>query len=283
MPNRDRVLNWWTGRVSDQDLAEWSGMHPRAVAAVMQFPLLRNGVTGGGRGSRWTRRVSPEARNAIGAIHALNAAGIPLELATNIFAATPILLSGPSRLVDFSENSGGKRMLAEVDPSGGWTLSDVVPWHVVERWLAPADENGKPIEAERFYAPDFDPLWWFAETNPTSEAMVRFDQHIIVIDGRWIFSKEPSVDPVESFEDLIDGITHDGSPVEFDIWPVSVIESDRKTVRVIGWGGAQAELDEARYRFQNFVSMQSANISLALRRMKRRAYGLPVDEGPSLS
>ena len=52
---REKHINWWIGKFSDAELAEWSGMSKRAVGIVLNLPQLKTGVSGGGRGSKHTR------------------------------------------------------------------------------------------------------------------------------------------------------------------------------------------------------------------------------------
>jgi len=99
--DRQKALNWWTGRISDQELADWSGMARRAVGLVLNLPKLRDGVSGGGRGGRYSRRISPNARNAVAVIQAMSEAGLTFELAANIVSATPYLVVREQRDLGF--------------------------------------------------------------------------------------------------------------------------------------------------------------------------------------
>ncbi|PWR24212.1 hypothetical protein [Zavarzinia aquatilis] len=318
MLDRDKVVNWWTGRISDQELAEWTGMAPRAVAIVLGLPSMRAGVTGGGRGSRHVRRINPKTRNAVAIVHALSEAGLPLELAANIIGATPAIAAMPTEIVDYRDPSYGIRSMMSVDPKGNWLLTDMVPWHVWERFVFPCysidnpnptagdivnvpydafepnTERGtmrvdrsaqglpnvelKPLTEKPVYAGEVDPLGLYAYENYRTEALPRFDDHVLIVNGRWIFTKSPDPSPMDTMSDLMSGISDGSNPIEYDLDPVSVIEADRKTVRAIGFGRDQEEQNRALYHLDNFDSLLNVNATLALRKMKRRAYGLPVSE-----
>jgi len=319
--DRDKVLNWWTGRVSDADLGEWTGMAPRAVAIVLNLPHMRAGVVGGGRGSRHTRRVDPKTRNAVAIVHALSETGMALELAANIIAATPVIASTPTQVVDWSAALAGVRSLPMVDPKGNWLPTDVVPWHVWEHFVFPCYSTDKPnpgpgdilqVPFQQFtpnesgimsvdrsahglpnlelksltdspvYAGEIDPLGLYTYENYQAEALPRFDDHILIVNGRWVFIKSPEPSPMEAMQQFMAGEFNKGKPIEFDFDPVSAIEADKKTVRVIGWGRDEEEQERARYHLKHFDSLLDVNITLAVRKMKRRAYGLPVGKPGSL-
>lgn len=320
MLDRDKVINWWTGRISDPDLAEWTGMAPRAVAIVLNLPHMRSGVGGGGRGSRHTRRVDRKTRNAVAIVHALSEAGLTLELATNIIGATPVIASMPTEVVDYRAPLAGIRSLSMVDPKGNWLPTDTVPWHVWERFVFPCYnvENPKPgpgdtleVPLEQFapnengvmlvdrsssslpnleiksltdapvYSGEIDPLGLYIYENYQPETLPRFDDHILIVNSRWIFIKSPNPSPMHAMQNFIAGEFNKSKPVEYEFDPVSVIEADKKTVRVIGWGRDDEEQERARYHLKNFDSLLDVNITLAVRKMKRRAYGLPVGKPSS--
>lgn len=315
MLDRDKVISWWTGRISDSELAEWTGMAPRAVAIVLNLPHMRAGITGGGRGSRHTRRVDPKTRNAVAIVQALSEAGLTLELSTNIIGATPVIASTPTEVVDWCEPFAGVRSLMMVDPKGNWLPTDVVPEHVWERFVFPCcstdeanpgpvdifevpfekftpNENGimivdrsahglpnlelKSLTDRPVYSGEIDPLGLYLYENYQAETLPRFDEHILIVNGRWVFIKSPEPSPMHAMQQFMAGSFKKGSEIEYDFDPVSVIEADKKTVRVIGWGRDEKEQERAHDHLKNFDSLLDVNITLALRKMKRRAYGLPV-------
>lgn len=315
MLDRDKVIDWWTGRISDPDLAEWTGMAPRAVAIVLNLPHMRAGVCGGGRGSRHTRRVDPKTRNAVAIVHALSEAGLTLELATNVIGATSVIASMPTEVVDWRAPLAGIRSMMMVDPKGNWLPTDMVPWHVWERFVFPCysidkpkpspgdilevpfeqftpNENGvmfvdrsgsglpnleiKSLTDKPVYSGEIDPLRLYTFENYQAETLPRFDDHILIVNGRWVFIKSPDPSPIHAMQNFTPGDFNKGKPIEYNFDPVSVIEADKKTVRVIGWGRDEEEQERARYHLKNFDSLLDVNITLAVRKMKRRAYGLPV-------
>ncbi|MBN9241917.1 MAG: hypothetical protein J0I98_03905 [Mesorhizobium sp.] len=320
MLDRDKVINWWTGRISDPELAEWTGMAPRAVAIVLNLPHMRAGVSGGGRGSRHTRRVDPKTRNAVAIVHALSEAGLTLELATNIIGATPVIAGTPTEVVDYRAPLAGVRSMMMVDPKGNWLPTDIVPWHVWERFVFPcySIDNPKPrhgdileVPFDQFtpnetgvmfvdrsgsdlpnleikslteapvYSGEIDPLGLYTYENYQAETLPRFDEHILIVNGRWVFIKSPDPSPMHAMQNFMAGEFNKGKSIEYDFDPVSVIEPDKKTVRVIGWGRDEEEQERARYHLNNFDSLLDVNITLAVRKMKRRAYGLPVGKPSS--
>lgn len=315
MLDRDKVINWHTGRISDAELAEWTGMAPRAVGLVLNLPYLRGGVSGGGRGSRHIRRIHPQVRNAVPIIHALSEGGLTFEAAANVIAATPVIASGPTDVVDWKRPFDGVRSMMLVDPRGNWLPSDIVSAHLWERFVFPcyrADLRspgpGDIIEVEHYeftpdnrdimvvdlseygrpnlelksltrlpvYSGEIDPLGLYAYENYRAEALPRFDEHLLIVNGRWVFLKSPEPTPLEAMSQFRPGDTKTGEPAGYDLDPVSVIEADKKTVRVIGWGADEEEQERAHYHLANADTLLDVNLTLAVRKMKRRAYGLPV-------
>ncbi|WP_354081464.1 hypothetical protein [Constrictibacter sp. MBR-5] len=307
MLDRDKVLNWWTGRISDAELAEWSGMAPRAVAIVLGLPSMRGHVTGGGRGSRHTRRIAKKAKGAVAIIHALSEAGLSLELASNIVDTTSVIASQVIEAVDYIPDFGGFRSLCLTEPDGRWLPTDVVHARLWGRFVIPCrridDPNPSPgsiipIPEEEFspnergtmiihsvelvpltdkpvYAGEYDPIGLYERANSRPEAIPALDEHLLIVDGRWIFSRSPDPSPLETLY----RIHNDGEVPKptFHLEPVSLIEPDKKTVRVIAWGRDPKAQDQARRRLENYESLLDVNLTLPVRRMKRRAYGLPVE------
>lgn len=315
MFDRDRALNWWTGRLSDADLGEWTGMAPRAVAIVLGLASMRAGVLGGGRGSRHSRRVSQGVRNSIAIIHGMNVAGLPFELAVEIIAHAPVLSSSVSAAIDITDFSRGVRSPIVFDSKGGWLPVDVVPWHVAERFVFPCYDIGHPnpgpldiveVPCEVFepdvdglmfidrsangrqnitvksltqkpvYSGEIDPAGLLAYGNWQAEDMPAIDNHLIIVDGRYVFHKAPAA----HLDDVLSGVARNDRPLKFNTHPLLVIEGDKKTVRPFLSESADNESNRARYHLQNPVSLVDVNMTLAVRKMKRRAYGLPVDQPP---
>jgi hypothetical protein len=315
--NRDKVVNWWIGRMSDQDLAEWTGMAPRAVGLVLNLPYMRGGVSGGGRGSKNTRRIAPKTRNAVPIIHAMAEGGLTFELAANIISATPVLASMPTQIVDWRPSLKGVAPLLMVDPGGNWLMTDMVPENIWHRFVyfcydvnnpsptfgdlvqvqcedfKPNTDRGtmivdrsdfgrpnlelKPINEKPIYAGEIDQIGFYAYENYVSEAIAGLDDHLLVVNGRWVFHKRPDPTPTTAILNFMEGQST-GKPIKYDLDPMSVIERDKKTVRAIGFGRDEEEQERARYHLKNYESVLDVNITLAVRKMKRRAYGLPTEK-----
>lgn len=312
MIERARALNWWTGRISDAELAEWTGMAPRAVGIILNLPALRQGVVGGGRGARFTRRIDPRVRNAVAIVHALSQAGLSLELSSNIVTATPYLLSVVRELIDFMPPLVSTVQLAKVDPKGNWLPTDTVPGPVWGRFVRPCrnlnnpnptagelyyveagdfrintsqgtfvvnrqhlgleDVELVPLTDEPVYAGELDQLGLL--TVEKTESVYHLDDHLLVVDGKWIFHKTPYPSPIETMMKLIAGGRTKREEITFNYKPISVIEPDGKTVRVIGWGKDEEEQERANKALPHFSSLLDVNVTLAVRRMKRRALGV---------
>jgi hypothetical protein len=313
--DRDRVINWWIGRLSDQELGEYAELPPRAVGLVLELPYMRAQITGGGRGSRHSRRISHEARNGIGLVAQMRAAGLTLELAVNILDAVPHLSSVSNSVIDFANTSRGIRQLSSVDPQGGWLPNDIVPWHIWERFVLPCREANNPnpflsdihyinlntfpftdrgtiilpkteenqieIELVPFvekpvYVGEIDPANFYYYWNIFPEDFSCFDDHLLIVDSKWLLHKHPEPSPFKAMQAVLNG--QKDRVLSFHVDPIAVIEDDRKTVRAIGQDIVESK--HALYRLRNFSSLLDVNMTSALRKMKRRALGLPVDTEP---
>lgn len=262
MHNPENVLNWWLGRISDQNLADWSGMAPRAVGFVLQLPLLRRGVLGGGRGSKHTRRILPQTRNSVAIIQALNNAGLTLEVAANIIAATPVIADEPTEFIDRRHWAEPMAYPAVLDPKGGWLLTDAVPKFIWEFF-----KGDYPI-ARKAHA-----LATVERDSIATFAIPMIDLHLVIVDGRWVFIKIPEDLEVTNvdWKTVLDEENLSKTP-NYEFHPISVIGADGKIVRSIF--GEPEEWAIARQRLKNYVSLVDVNLSLAIRQMKARAYDL---------
>lgn len=317
MLDRYRAANWWVGRITDPELGEWTGMAPRAVIIVLGLPYLRAGITGGGRGRRITRRLSAQTRNAVGIIQALNEAGATFELAANIIGATPFLASTITPIIDYTDNRAGVRSLMRVDANGPWLATDIVPAEVWERHVLPCrdvsnpnpgpgdilemdpamfvpntargtmilDRSGMglrdlevvPMTEGPVYRGEKDPLSFYAPGVDLPTAAAQFDDHLLIVNGRWVFHRTPNPSPVDNMDGFMSGYIKDMRPeisIEYEL--ISRIEDDRKTVRPIGANEQETEQKKAEYYLRNADSLLDVNMTLAVRKMKRRALGLAV-------
>lgn len=298
--------------MSDQDMAAWTGMAQRAVGLVLALPALRGGVHGGGRGARLTRRIDPKVRNAVAIVQALSESGIPFELAANVATAAPYMLSAVTQLIDFAPPLSSIVMLPVVDPDGGWLSTDLVPQDVWGRQVRPCRDVDNPdpsigevylISADNFrlntthgtmvvnrrqfdlddvelvpltdgpvYAGEHDPLGFLVGSK--TETAPRLDEHLLIVDGKWIVHKSPDPSPLEAMQNWWAGKKPKEEPLTFDFDPIAVIENDRRTVRVIGWGRDEEEQDKARWALEHNAGLLDINMTFSVRRMKRRALGV---------
>jgi hypothetical protein len=250
-----KLINWWTGRFSDEEAGEWTGLAPRAVGLVLALPKIRMLVHGGGRGSKLRRRVHPTARNALAVIQAASEAGLSLELASNILNSAPVLACEPTRIVDYQALVGGIVMLDHENPRGGWFPGESIPRDV-------------------FNGDELDPMGWFSsDTEPADE---RVDSHVIIVDGRFVF--ESSVgNSLSAFEAIATGSTLRDDWIKRDTRLVGEILPDKKSVKT-RWDRDFGDIDVAtRFSLKNFKSRIDINVTLAVRKMKRKAIGLPVE------
>lgn len=321
--DREKTINWWIGRFSDQDLAEWTGMAPRAVGLVLNIPSMREGISGGGRGSKTTRRIAPKTRNAVAVVHALAEAGLALELAVNVIVAIPQLASMVTPVIDLKDASKGLRSLPLCDPNGPWLPVDVVPWHIWERFTRPCvdvnlgafafgdvlpldaalfqpnTDRGtmiidrksiglstievKPITSRPVYSGEIDPAGLYEYCNAPTEAVPGLDEHVLIVDGRWIFRRGPDQSPEEALAAASVKQSDKNQHVRVGDDLIAVIEPDRKTVRRIWRSPEEDEAQASGHALQNYRSLLDINLTLAVRIMKRRALGLPVDPVRSAS
>jgi len=125
---------------------------------------------------------------------------------------------------------------------------------------------------EPVYGGEEDPLGLLIGRN--TESIPQLDDHILVVNGKWVFHKSPDPSPSETMLNLQAGIPTKLNELTFDFEPISLIEPDRKTVRVIGWGKDEEEQNRARKALEHFSARLDVNVTFAVRRMKRRALGV---------
>jgi hypothetical protein len=248
----------------------------------------------------------------------MRAAGLNLELAVNILGAVPYLASAPDPVIDYRDTSKGLRSLLSVDPDGGWLPTDIVPWHVWERFVLPCREvdnpapqlselcyvdlnafhptvsettitlkmweNDNEIEVTPFvsqpvYSGEIDPFGSYNYWNVYPLHAPDFNNHLLIVDGKWVFHKFPVPSPFQTMQEVLNA--QKDRELRFHIEPVAVVGEDRKTVRAISRDKDDAEVNQALYCLRHFGSLLDVNMTLALRKMKRRALGLPVDSVPT--
>ena len=326
MLNRQRVIDWWLGRLTDAQLAEYAGIAPRALQFVLANACIKNKLVDAGRGSRRTRRVPPKVRNAIAMIVAGNDAGLSLDLAATIIGTFWYLPDTVNRAVDFDPIMSGVCPLAMHEPKGGYLVTDIIPQHIAWHNVLPCrdvrDEN--PSEGNVIYVPaaewkpdpstggmhvernndlpsldllpltpgpvyqgEIDPLGLWLPTNTRTEAM-RWDDQLEIINGRWIFHRTAEPSGWDALQAILNGVKGATKNTEYRSKLLGEITEGRKTVTSFLTGGAGKSVaslrgadDEiiasAKRDYENFQSKLIINLSLPVRRMKRRALGLAVN------
>ncbi|PTR14972.1 hypothetical protein C8J28_115117 [Cereibacter azotoformans] len=275
---------------------------------------MRRGIMGGGRGSKTTRRLTRQARNAVAIVAALRKAGMTIELASSILEAVPVIASHPTEVVDFSPTAlecnpapyGFMSMLMHDDPNGGWLPQDNVPWHIMHRYCRPIARIGKDIVSTGdiawlsqwkediiggiphgwrslgapVYRPEIDPIGRYDFGNDQPDNHEILDYHFHVVNGRWVFGRYIDIpEPREYALDIFQAAEL-GLPQRFEkgvaprihIDPLAKIHRDGKTVTY--FCGDDEEEAAARKEWRDYRSKLDINASLAVREMKRVAYGL---------
>lgn len=309
--DRFKVLAWWTGRISNADLAAWTGQTERDVRLILDTPYMRSQIKGGGRGSKNTRRITRQARNAVAIVAALRKAGFPIEVAANIFNAVPVLASFPTEAIDFSPNAlealpapyGSVSMLAIEDPDGGWLPTDIVPRHVFDlhrRPIAKADASNRIaigdigwwpdwLEKEAggipdgwialgdpIYRPEIDPLGIYEHGNARPDANDRLDDHFYIVNGRWIWARYSDPSPREY---LLDIFQHTELRAERRFSKDSFTYSFEPIAEIFPDNSVKSIRRDAdteaiaRRSWDQFHTRLDVNASLAIRDMKRVALG----------
>ena len=311
--DRSKVLAWWTGRITNAELAEWTGQTERDVRLILDTPYFRSQISGGGRGSKTTRRISRKARNAVALVGGLRKAGMSIESAASLLNAVPVLASVPTPVVDFSPTAlegfagpfGSHTHLAISDPDGGWHMTDIVPRHVCDRHCRPIVRNESPEQipvgdiawfpdyaeeingglpvgyqslGEPIYRPEIDPLGIYELHNACPDNSDRLDTHIFIVDGRWVWIRYQDPGPRECMLDLFQKYEmrmegrFDEVEISYRFNLIAEIDQKERTARSLRSIDEESPL--AQRAWKQFQTKLDVNISLAVRQMKRRAYGL---------
>jgi hypothetical protein len=312
--DRTRNINWWTGRLSDAELAEFARMEKRNLQLVLSLPKVRAEIAGGGRGSRGTRRISHKVRNGVAMIQALHEAKLTLAEAGEIIGTFWYLPDTVNRAVDFSPVLSGIRSPMIEDPAGGWLLTDSVPDHIAERYvipcrrvdlpapasdgdlaLFPADfwrpdsQTGHmivptgpessvelvPLSPEPIYYGEIDPIGQYLPGNTRPESLP-WDDHLEIINSRWIYHRVPEPDAYQVVSAMFNGEWGGAKKVAYRTILLGELVGGRSPVRSLR-DADDATRARAEYERENFHSRLEINLSLPVRKMKRRALGLAVD------
>ena len=303
MIDKARALNWWTGRMTDQQLADAADIDKRSVTHFLRQKYFKKHVIGSGRGNRRIRRISAQARSAIAILAGLQRGGISANLASSILSATPVIADAQTEIVDFTTKNEfwagplgwAPVSLLSVDPDGGWNASDRVPQHIWNRHVfffhrpgevpksaagldqVPVEMRESAIERgliqysnEPLYVPEIDPLGTL--DVPATEALPNLDEKLLIIDRTWVVLDEPKPGGKKRIEAIISK-EHESLP---EVSPrVKAVLSGilNGSVRPIP---RSAEFTDERVEqiVQNAETLVTVNLTLSVRRMKRRALGL---------
>lgn len=310
--DKTKVLNWWTGRISNMELGEWTGQTERDVRFILASDYFADQISGGGRGSKTTRRISRQARNAVAIIAALRNTGLSIELSSMILSATPVIASAPTEVVDFSPGMlagvpeySGVAMLAVDDPNGGWRMADHVPSHVFNRkcrplikrdqgevtslgdivWLPDWSEarigqipDSLRSIGEQMYRPEIDPFGFYEFGNHRPDSHPRLDSHIFIIDGRWVFERHQHIDPREYLSDVLEAAElfmprRYSNEHDPEFHYTLMSEISDDKKEVVSRFGDEEKEALARKSLLDFSSSVDINSTVAVRKMKRRALG----------
>jgi hypothetical protein len=324
--DRNRVINWWLGRLTDAELAEFSGMTTRGLQLVTQHPRVKGELLGGGRGSRGTRRVPAKVRNAFAIVQSLSDAGFSIDLAAEIVGTFWFLPDHVNRPIDFTPLLSGVMSPLMHEPQGsGYLPTDVLPQHIAWNIVVPCamPDNPNPTQGDVLYVPahewkpnlsnghmriempdgqparelipltkgpvylgEIDNLGLWLPQNTRVETL-GWDDHLEIVNGRWIFHRESEPDGWELLQRLHAGQRGVSKNIEHRVRLLGEIVAKKKSVisfrKEAGdkgvsslWNNQEAE-PRAMHDYHNARSKLTVNVSLAVRRMKRRALGLKVD------
>lgn len=312
--DQEKVLAWWTGRITNADLALWTGQSERDIRLILDTPFMRREIQGGGRGSKNTRRISRKARNAVAIVGALRKAGMSIDAACALLDALPVIADLPTESIDFSPGSlesspapyGNLICLGQELPNKGWLMTDIVPGHVFNRHCRPVVKKDVGLEArlgtiawwpdwmERaftrdapggfrpfglpIYRPEIDPFGIYEHGNTSPDSDDPYDYHFYVVDGRWVWirfsdpaPREYALDAFQHFELHLDRrFSKDDLKFHFD--PAAEIDFTSKAVTPLH--GDEDLEKRAQASWTQPLSKLDINASLAVRQMKRVAYGL---------
>lgn len=283
MIERERVLKWWGGRLTDLDLAKAAGMNFPNLKWLFRQPVIQRGIVGGGRGSRYSRVLQPAVRNAVAIAEAVRASGLTMERASQIVAFVP----------GYSE-----RVNATID----WVPdpTNMIDYHGMDVPLNLFNIQDEPIgipleeTLDRSFVRECDPLG-FWDTDTSAPVAGDLDEHLFIYDGcivandgprdarkallrswrgrtssKW--SKEQVMASADAAaekrgEKPVGRLNGDG----FILW--TLLDPRNIDVR-------SEKPDEELFRFlrKNFKTRLEINATLPVRLMKRRFYGLKVDE-----
>ncbi len=312
--DQGKVLAWWTGRIANADFARWTGQSERDIRLIFDTPFMRNEISGGGRGSKTTRRVSRKARNAVALVVALRRAGMSIEAAADLINSIPVIADFPTETIDFSPSMleaapapiGRIAILSVVQPDGGWQTTDIVPDHIFNRRCRPVirqEDIGAPITCgniawlpeyteatinglppgyrplgEQMYRPEIDPLGMIDYGNDQPDAHDALDHHFYIVDAKWVWVRYSYPDPRQFVLDTFQA-TELYLPRRLDPKKVTFDFEPIAEIDIAKRSSAPIRGDDAKEKLARRAWGQpktklDVNATVAIRDMKRVALGL---------
>lgn len=270
--NLERQVNWWLGRVTDQELSDWTGMPLRSVRSILELNSIRQRISGGGRGRRSTRRLSRIALHAVAVIHEMNRSGLTFDFSAKLIDAVPFVLSFSEKIIDVEWDENSRIPLkANKIPGGPWLEDESVP-SFFDNSLVSGELADEP-----------DPYGLISSKKLPLEKASKLAEHLLICDGRWVFHQS-----VGGLSKVLASL-RDGTACADQLFTMRrqlIAEiSDSEVILVstgkgpIGAGpGVKPyvgrELKRVETQLENFGSLIDINLTLPVLRMKRRAYGL---------
>jgi hypothetical protein len=282
---------------------------------IIDLPQIKSGISGGGAGRRVTRRVAPFVRAAVGIGSEAVRAGLSYDLIGKILGTFPTLAQSVIQVVDYSPMLDaafpGVRSPLLLDPKGGYLPTDVVHARIAEGYVVRAYRSGEkpqgegslayiPVPqwgadpyAERakdptgvewisfdkrpVYYGEFDPLGLYLPSARQPEAIPFLDEHLEIINGEWIVRRIPDPHPLDKLHMLAAGVFAGDEPkLPDEIEVIGRIVPGSHVVRIEE--DSQADERRALFERENFGSKLDINLTLPVRKMKRRALGLEVEQ-----
>lgn len=282
MIDRVKILLWWAGRLTDAEFAKAACMNVANVKWIFRHPIIQQGTTGGGRGKRRIRMLSPVIRNAIAIAETVRVTGMTMERAIKIVTSPLAYAERVNTTIDWVP-----------DPN------NIVDYHgfdiPIELFEITHGFNSLKLHEglDGVLMRECDPLGFWDEdiSLPVSGEL---DERLFIYDGE-ILSEDGPVDANSALLWLWRGRTSSNWDKTEVIarakaairkrgeTPVGRLKGDE----IILWfnrdydKSIQTEKpNNKKFEFlkKNFTTKLEINLTLPVRLMKRRFYGLKVDE-----
>lgn len=281
--DRDKVFRWWTGRLTDAELAAATGMNLETMRWLLARQPMQAGISGGGRGRRSTRVIAPAVCTALAVAEAVRRAGITKEVAAQVVTQVPGYAERVNATIDWVPDPTNLVQYRGLD----------IPLDLFD---VKQELQDIPLEEalDRSLMRECDPLGFW---DPDTSAHVAgyLDEHLFIYDGSVVsnngpkdarnallwswrgrtsskWSKEQVIASIAAAaeqrgEHPVGRLNGDG----FILW--TLLDPSKIDVRT-------EQPNEELFRFlrKNFKTRLEINATLPVRLMKRRFYGLKVDE-----